>query len=172
MTVYAGQIIYASDINDRAPIHAYKADDTTRSGTAISDDPDLLVALKANRVYDVHGLLSVVASGDGGDIKYDWDYPDDAVICYKIWGPTTSDLTGAMSDGDTEFYYDGWNEGAPPSTARAYGVTTTTMALNVAVRVSMGATAGDLTFQWGQNANSGSTTVKNGSWITAQWCPS
>ena len=89
MTVYAGQVLDGPtllDILNRLPRYINKAGSTTYNTQAtLQNDPDLVISMMANSVYDVriHGS----AGGTDGDIQTSWSAPNNATGSKQCFGP-------------------------------------------------------------------------------------
>lgn len=131
------------------------SNESVTSSTTLQNDDELKYAMAANTNY--HFEISVLYTGaTAGDIKFSINLPSGADLwasgiipsggTVSMFGPITSPL-GVISGLD------------------ALGTTNPTMIFIRGV-VMNGSTAGDLQFQWAQNASSGTaTTVYAGSYL-------
>jgi hypothetical protein len=168
MTVYAGNIIYASDVNDLSPIQALKLLDESvnngGTGTTLQNDNELTVSGRANTNYSIiFGLLYTEAAGTGIDIKCAWTQPSGCTLNLANAGPNLA-WTGAAAAAEAE--WSAWQNQTGTTTGTISFGSTNAAALSVLSLGSwkVGATAGSLQFQWAQqNSSASNLTVKAGS---------
>ena len=131
------------------------ADQSVSASTTLVDCDDLVVPVAANTNYAIDACIFFTA-GTTGDIKFAFTCPSGAAIrwgmIHESGGAGAIDLSALqLSSGDTEAS-DGL--GASETWARISG------------RISVGATAGNLQFQFAQNTSNGTaSTVEEGSWL-------
>lgn len=168
MTVYAGDIIYASDINDLAAVAAVKLSDESvnngGTGTTLQSDDALFVAVRAGVKYRVDfSLLYTEAAGTGIDIKCAWTFPSGCTLDLAVAGPNLA-WTGAAAAAEAE--WSAWqNQTTSPTGTISFG-STNAASLSVTAQglLRVGATAGTFQFQWAQqNSSASNLTVKAGS---------
>jgi hypothetical protein len=170
MTVFAGNIIYAADINDRAPVSAIKtADESVVSSTTLQNDDALFCALRANTNYrvDLALLATQAAAGTGVDIKCAWTMPSGCTLDLAVVGPHTAWVAGAGAALEVEWA--GWqNQTSSPTGTVSFGtIQTTVFSYHARGVIRVGSTAGTLQFQWAQqNSSASDLTVKAGSSLT------
>lgn len=168
MVVYAGNIIYASDINDLSPIQAFKTLDESvnngGTGTTLQNDNELVVAGRANTNYSViFALMFTEAAGTGIDIKCAWTQPSGCTFNMANAGPNLA-WTGAAGAAEAE--WSAWQNQTSTTTGTISFGTTNAAALSMHGLGTwrVGATAGNLQFQWAQqNSSASNVTVKAGS---------
>jgi hypothetical protein len=138
------------------------ADETVTSSTTLQNDDELVFALAASAVYKIDGAISV-AGATAGDIKTAFTVPTSATGNVEFIGATVA-ASGS----------DNWSRAlnivdfVTPDfgTFGTLGVATFQPVLIKGAIFTAGS-SGNLTFQWAQNASSGTaTTVGKGSWIT------
>lgn len=159
MTVYAGDIIYASDVNDVAPLVAVKtADETVNNSSTLQDDNELFVAVRANNTYIVETGL-IYSSGATPLIKVGFDFPSGATFVWtmdslhnSITAATRGDIERFVQSGSTQSF--GVSGAGTKVDATPSGLLT------------VGSTGGNFTVQWAQQtANASNTVMYAGSWI-------
>lgn len=170
MTVFAGNIIYASDINDLSPVSAIKtADESVNSagtGTTLQNDNHLVATLRANTNYQVDLVLlaTQAAAGTGTDIKCAWTFPAGCTLDLAVVGAHTAWV--ATAGAALEVEWAAWqNATSSPSGTVSFGtIQTVVFSYHVRGTIRVGATAGALQFQWAQqNSSASDLTVKAGS---------
>lgn len=177
MTVYAGNIIYASDINNLTPVMAYKGSDESvnnaGTGTTLQNDDALVVAGRASTNYAVtFVLLYTEAAGTGIDIKCAWTQPSGCTLNLGVAGPNLA-WTGAAGAAEAE--WSAWqNQTSTPTGTISFGSTNAAaLSMQASGTWLVGATAGNLQFQWAQqNSNASNLTVKLGSLLIITPIPS
>jgi hypothetical protein len=140
---------------------AYKPGPTQRPATvSATPDPHLTLAVEANSVYTLTGML-FYDGDDGGDLKFGFTAPAGST---GSWWPGAPDSSmnalafaprwGAITD-------------VTASTMAAGTIGTgNTLAASPSGLVITGSTAGHLTLVWGQNtANAAPTTLRAHSWL-------
>lgn len=152
----AGQRVTASQLNNALGINAYKgSDQSVTSSTTLVNDTALILALSANTTYEVTALIFYTA-GTTGDLKGNFTSPAGATSPgVRYIGQTTSLAVqqGVQSLGSAFAF--GGNGG-------------TVEEVDLAFTIAIGSTAGNLTFQFAQNATDATaTTVKAGSVLRA-----
>lgn len=159
-TFLAGQVPTADELNALLPVLSYKTGDTSRaSTTTASADPDLVVALDANSLYE--WVLVVRASGNGGDIKIAFTAPSGASMVQRTsHGPDlgTADATNTNVR---------MTSGHAAATELSYGLTTANCLVMERGLLDT-SSAGNLTMLWAQDSsNVNATTVESGSYLKA-----
>lgn len=162
----AGQKITAALLNAMQPLYVAKpSDQSVTSSTTNVNDTALFLALEANSVYTVSGLLLYSAHQDG-DIRMGWAVPAGATfqwICHaQNAGGTSGISTGVVVDlqnaGAGTFPLGGADTG-----------NTTVMTGLLCGRIVTSGTAGNLQYNWAQRVSSGTASImRAGSWIQAQ----
>lgn len=167
-TVRAGQKVTGSLLDSMLPKTVRKTADTARTSTTPSADPELQIAVEANGVYVVEGMLLVFGSVDT-DMQLDWSAPTGSD---GSWGATglaeTENWAGALNPSNVT---NGKMVGTTTITsARAYGVddagsgSPTAMFINGLLIV--GSTAGTYSVDWSvQSGEVGTITVMSDSWL-------
>lgn len=107
--VAAGDVIFASDVNDVVTdqaalnplIKTKAADDSYRtSNITPADDADLQVAVAANTVYVFQGYVICQAISNTPDLRVDFDVPASATLTRSMFGQSTAG-TGASGSWDS-----------------------------------------------------------------------
>lgn len=159
MTLPAGSRLLAEDINRLlGRVEAVLGADETRTSNTTFSDSALLVALEANKTYDVD-FYGAIKGSNAGDFKSQWTFPANASV--YVWQiAAATNLTGAADEGDTNYGARAEDTSSPTSPLFA-GCLDTTNAVTVhqRLRVVMGNTAGNLRLQWAQNASSATATT-------------
>src|SRR6266508_5877052 len=151
MSLAAGEFIRAADIRDAAGLFVRKAaSESVTSSAVLQNDDQLFLAVEANTVYFVEGLI-LYDGATAGDMKVAWTLPAGATFRYRHTGPATG-MAGTSGDID----YREINEGDTLGLGAAGAGTT--LVLVVQGVLSIGATAGTFRLQWAQFASSGTAT--------------
>jgi len=152
ITVAAGQIILADDINNLVPRQARKtSDETVNNSAAFQNDNDLLLSVVANATYSLEGLL-LFNSGATPDIKFQWTYPTGLTMRWGIGGVVTTFAVFNMTEVSVPVL-----DGTGVATG-AY----------VDGTVIVSSTAGTLQLQWAQNtSNATATQLLQNSYVQA-----
>lgn len=163
MVFFAGQRVSAADLNALFPIFGRMTADVTRNNsTTLVNATGLSLALEANSVYALDGLLFYSSNGTA-DLKIALTVPSGTT---GKWGVTGLG-TGASSPGVVDAaYLSAFGTG----TTFAVGGDTafpTLMARPGAVLITAG-TAGSVQLMFAQNtANASNTVMQTGSWLRA-----
>jgi len=152
-----GDVLAAADVNEYLVNNRYaiKPADTARfSTTTPANDPDLTIAVDANKTYFVNMTVLFTAVNGTGDLQFQFTIP-----AGTVFSGTATDPNGVVP-----------YTASPPGRAitTLLGVTgagTGTVAAIVFNGVlATGGSSGSFTFQWSQQtSNATSTTVKQGS---------
>lgn len=145
MAYYAGQYLDAAallDLENRLPRYINKSSAAEYTSQAtLQNDPDLVVSMEANSVYDVRIHASI--GGTDGDIQTDWSVPSGASGSKQCFGPeaTSTDRTNTnMRAGNHAF-----------DTAVTYGVNSaSSLAAIIEVGRVVTTTAGTFVFRAAQ----------------------
>lgn len=156
-----GQVLASSDVNSWfVPIVVVKPADTPRnSTTSMTNDPDLVLPLKAGCKYEIRGVIFYDGPSAGSsDIQWTWTIPSGSAG--KYWN-TRQTVSGAFAGAFSWFWTDNPN-------ANTNGVGST-MTLPFEGILSMGSSDGNLRFLWAQNtSNATNTHVQNNSYLIAR----
>lgn len=160
-TFKAGQRLTASALNAAIGLTARKAADTSRSsantGTTLTADPDLVIAVLANSSYLVTiFLLYKGAATNTGDLKFGFSVPSGATLPGGVIGVANplAVFTNSMTASSTLVSYS--NGTGNPLWAQ------------VTATLITSSTAGNLVLNWAQNTSSAtSTTLMTGSSMQA-----
>lgn len=150
----------------RSPIFVRKFSSVSRALTTTpTDDPELFLPMVANSTWEftVHGFCTAETAAD---VRVHMAYPTGCTIFWDIlgpgttWGASTGEgvITGLSKLGDTSTF----------SGPIAFGGTSisTPLAFRANGIIYVGATAGNLRFQWAQNAStSNGVEIKAGSYM-------
>lgn len=162
---FAGQTLTAADLNALVPLEAtLSSDQSITSSTTIVDQADLTIAVEANAVYKVEGLLiATSAANAAGDVQYRFSYPTGAVLTVTGPGPHNALASGSQADG--EWFYV-LLDGASPAPNLPYGASTAGAAAIINGKLTVSGTAGNLVLGFAQLAsNVNATVLKGGSYI-------
>lgn len=138
------------------------SDETVTSSTALQDDNALVLAVAANRTYEVTGSIIYADGAGSGRLKAGFTAPASATFDWL--GDGLADTVTANSAENI------WRITNTISDSRNIGSGgTETDVLRIYGLLIVSSTAGNLTFQWGQVASDGTaTTVKAASWLLAR----
>lgn len=126
------------------------ADQSVTSSTTLVDDDDLTFSADANSTYLVQIWLRM-SGNSAGDMKFGFSLPSGA-SCFGTW---KSDTAGT------------WDASNDLTTADVVQAATEENLFPIYAYIDVGATAGDVTFQWAQNAsNATATTVHEKTYMT------
>jgi hypothetical protein len=130
---------------------AIKPADTVRtSTTTLTNDPDLVLSVVANAVYELTGTLAYNGiSGGVGDFKADWTIPAAAAMTWVRNGYINNSVTQT----DTIR-----TDNTTIRSLGTFGVGTTICA-SIRGIVRTGANAGSLQLRWAQNTSSATSTT-------------
>lgn len=140
----AGTRITAALLGKAIPGFAYKAAQTSlSSSTALTADPDLVVALNASTVYEVRMVLANCSGGASGGLSYAFTVP----------AGTTGDYCAVQNSlAGTIQLLDSGSWTATLATNCNAGVLVTGLLIT-------GGNAGNLTLTWAQNTSNATATV-------------
>jgi hypothetical protein len=141
---------------------ARKLGDTNRSSTTTpSDDPELVIAMVANAVYELEGVLFVTSASLTPDFKMNINGPASSAG----WWSSAAPSVGSTSDPDAVRTI---ASDIGTITTRSYGLPTVSdiYGFHIFGMVETAGTAGNLAIQWSQATSNGTaTTMKIYSWI-------
>jgi hypothetical protein len=135
------------------------ADTTITSNTTPSADPHLTVAVVANAVYEIEGVLFATSASTTPDITLSINGPTSSAG----WWSTVAATFGSTADPDTVRVV-----ASAIGSIRAYGIPVggSVFGMPIFGMVETAGTAGDVSVQWSQNTSSATgTTLKIYSWI-------
>jgi hypothetical protein len=136
------------------------ANESVTTSDVLQDDDVLLMAVRANEVWQFEFHLRVTG-GTGGDFKFDVTGPTAYTVLYTYEG-FAADIT--VADGG-ERLSTGLNEGSGGATVGTMG---TTHYVSIQGIMTIGANAGNLKLTWAQGTSNGTaTTVAAGSYLKA-----
>lgn len=128
------------------------ADETVNNSATLQNDDELVLALEANTRYILEGFVKAQDDGTGG-LKYAFSVPTGATI-------------EGISDTSPRWWAGGGNTMADFTVAVGSGIGSADSAQMIRAHISVGATAGNLQFQWAQNsAQVSDLRVEAGSWL-------
>ncbi|MFD9306143.1 hypothetical protein ACFWCB_26400 [Streptomyces sp. NPDC060048] len=136
-----------------------KSSSTSRtSTTTLAADPHIVLAVAANTAYLLDGFFEYDGAFGAGDLKLDWTVPASATLRWAALGTVAADTTQKFNSSSVE-------AGVTTLSIGTYGVGSTRNACAPRGYLTTGATAGNLTLTWAQNAsNATATTLRAGSW--------
>lgn len=156
-----GQVLASADVNSWfVPIVTIKPSDTSRNNTtSMTNDPSLALALKAGCTYAISGVIFYSGPTAGSsDLKFTFNPPPGNNGQYFVGH---QNLSGAFAGA----FQNSWLDTV---TANTNGVGTV-MCLAFQGINAIGASDGNLQFQWAQNtSNATNTIVKAQSYLVAQ----
>ncbi|MFE9764609.1 hypothetical protein ACFYPC_08780 [Streptomyces sp. NPDC005808] len=127
------------------------------SSSTMQNDDELFVAVEASAVYRVE-LFLLSDSGTAGRLKIGWAAPSGASLAWAVLGPTTAEST------NTAIASLNMQTRTTTEVASLGGSTSTGVLALAFGTLIVGSTAGNLQFQWAQNALSvTNTNVRAGS---------
>jgi hypothetical protein len=149
----------AADVNEYLvnTKYAVKPADTTRTGTTLSDDPDLHVTVDTNKTYEL--LLMVPFAGANGGLKFNFTGSGGNNL-YGYWQLQFSTTLAGQTRGSG---YDAvtYNLGQNWSVTDLTGLSIPDI-LIVQGWLVTSSTAGTFTFRWCQNSGSGQLIARAG----------
>lgn len=139
---------------------AYKTADQDSTDTTLQDDTHLSVTVEADSVYKFEANL--VAQGtEAADLQIAFSGPADAVAAWAPGGATLS-VAGPDGQGNIKMAAKGLGDGD----ATAVGILAAPgQVITPSGHLITGPTPGSLTLRWAQNADTGTTTLRKGSWL-------
>lgn len=156
----AGMEITAARLASMLSTTAYKAADTSAtSDIVLSADPDLSIAVEADAVYEIDGVLLIASASQTPDILIQMEGPASSTGVWSAIGPPTS----ATTDDSTMR-----NIATAMSSSRSYGIQSTsgTFGLHINGMLDTAGTAGNFFVSWCQStSNATATTMKAYSWV-------
>lgn len=158
--IFAGMRMTADVLDSMLPDTAYKPTDTSVANDVIlGSDPHLILAVEANAIYEIDGVLLISSASLTPDILIQMEGPSGAVGVWSAIGPPTN----ATTDDSTMR-----NIGTAMSSSRSYGIQSTsgTFSLPINAMLETAGTAGNFFVSWCQSTTSATaTTMKAYSWI-------
>jgi hypothetical protein len=165
-TILAGQKITADLLTSMIPTTVTKTSVSDKTNTTLTDDPELSIPVEAGATYIIR--MEIIASGLlAAGFKTAWSVPTGTSNLRRVLGPGTSASNGNADDIAMRM---GCHLFATPVT---YGAARNSAGAQFHVvetaNVTIGSTAGNVTFQWAQTtANATASRVWNGSFIWMQ----
>lgn len=153
-TWVTGQVLTASDVNLWfVPLVVTKASDTSRtSNTTLAADPELVLAIAANALYDFSCYINYEGAATGaGDLKWNFTVPAGATLRYQSVSVNTVGTLSPLLIGPT------WT-GSSTNSAGTNGAGNA-MSLVMTGQLDTAGTSGSITLQWAQNASSATSTI-------------
>lgn len=144
------------------PITAFKATETqvVNNSTAFVNDSHLVIGMQASAIYILDGHL-IYDTGNTAKIKAQFTVP--AAASSFQWALTASDTAATTTTGVPNWSTPG---GVGNALSRGSAGIGTFLSGQIRGDVTTGVNAGNLQFQWAQNAlEAVNTRVKAGSWI-------
>lgn len=161
-----GDVLTAADMNEwgggsTGMKYVSKPSDTSKtSNTTLANDPDLTLAVDANKSYHLELLINAYAGGGAGNIKTQLNVPASAVLYGGVWGAPVGGGFGGNG-------YDNAAQGIPSVGAVTHwGLTVADLPILWIGILVVAGTAGNVVLQWAQDTSSAtSTIVRAGSWM-------
>ncbi len=148
-----GDVLAASDVNEYLvnTKYAVKNGDTSRaSNTTLTNDPDLSVAVDANKSYEVKVRLQYLSTSTA-NLKISCSVPGSATFSGAIIGYGVGAAFASVTVVDS---------GAPiTGTFHCAGFAAFDGALEVSGILNTAGAAGNFTLQWAQDTSAGTTTI-------------
>lgn len=148
-----GNVVPASQLIQRDPVFAGRTADSAavNNSTVLVNDPVLFWALQANAVYDIR-MAILYTSNATANLKWAFTFPAGCRLDFGFSGL----LLGGVNAVDTRAAI---NLGSGVTIQTAGGTAPEALHINGTIRV--GATPGNLQFQFAQNTANASNTVIN-----------
>lgn len=142
-------------------VHARKTGDTTVTSDIVPDpDPHLIIAVVANAVYELNGILFITSASTTPDIMLQMDGPASSSGTWQTIAPPTS----ATTDDSTVRTISN-----AMGASRTYGLQTASQVFGFPITgmLETAGTAGNFAVSWAQaTSNATGTTMKIYSWIS------
>ena len=135
------------------------ADATPRVVNSIVNDPDLLFPVEANALYDVEMVIRF-ASLQAVGIRTAWTAPAGTTGNRLVGGPGSANVVQADAN-TTDMRWGVFSYGAAVGYTSPRNSTTLQTWLLEKALLAVGATAGNVTFQWGQLVTNATGTIVN-----------
>jgi len=149
MVVAAGGLVRASDVTD---LFVRKtATESVTSSATLQDDDQLTLAVVANTVYTLLGLI-LYDGGTTGDFKFAFVIPASATLDYAAQIPPTAATTAAGNTVNNSAFTDADTLGLGAVGAG------TTLAVPIMGLLVVAGTAGTFKLQWAQNTSNATAT--------------
>jgi hypothetical protein len=167
MTVYGGDVIYASDINRQIGTRVYKTSNTTRNSTAsTSADPELVAVLPTAGRYRVDFYIKYAATSNGG-FRTDWTstgtFNTSLTANKQVHGINSGSLDGSATSSATSMRHGVHGFGTDITYGHRDSVNQVWCHEWALCDVT---TAATITFQWSQEtSHADDTTVYTGSYV-------
>lgn len=148
-----GDVLGAADVNEYLvnTRFAVKPSDTSRNTTTtFANDPDLTVAVDANKSYALEMFLNYTAQA-GQDLKYTFSVPASASLNGGVNGLFVASTTFALQPYDSTF--------TVTSTVSLLGQTVFDTSARISGILATAGTAGSITLRWAQNTSGGNNTI-------------
>lgn len=168
--VRAGQKVTGALLESMLPLTVRKTSDTSRTSTTPSADPELQVAVEANAVYVMRGILYVYASVIT-DLQLDWSAPTGSDGSWGAVALPEENLTTPAPSNSAAVKTVGT---VTITNARAYGVDAAGAGspgtIHVQSLLITGSTAGTYSVDWSvqSGAPAATLTMMTDSYITLQ----
>ncbi len=162
-----GQLITATRLNRRLPIHVVSTGTVNLASDAtLNDSTELILNLLANVTYWIRGALYIsTAANAAGDFQYGWTWTNSGSVYRSSFG-----LADTLASGSTGDEYGGGFlvDTTSPAAGVGFGASTSTNVVQVNDKFVTGGSDVVLTLTWAQqNSNVNNTTLALGSWLTA-----
>lgn len=149
-----GDVLAAADMNVwTVPLAAYKTGTTVRSTSTLSNDPDLVITLAANTIYEVTCAINYAVVTGGFQVA--WTVP----------GSTTGALTASFvlaATGAGAFGYT-W-----AASFQAGNQTSPNGGINIQGNLITAGSGGTFALKWANGTGANSTTIGAGSYLSAR----
>lgn len=166
LTWSVGNRVTATRLNRHNPVTATRTSDVSvTSDTSTNPDTELVITLLAGITYDVHSYAIVTAASSTPDFRRNWTWTNPATVTTVGTGLAPY-VTGTQGDAEAVARLEDSTSG---TTETSYAASTTASVVIGHDRVVVGSSANTtLTYNWAQATSSAdSTTLKDGSWVTA-----
>lgn len=127
------------------------ADETVNNSTVLQNDDHLLISAAANKAYQfvLYLIVNMAASSGADDMKIGWSYPVGCTAFWGIPGVLNTSAEGLAASGTASTPLTNQGITATPAYATGNGLTFLIQFAGIFIN---GANAGNINFQWAQNA--------------------
>ena len=158
----AGQKLTGAFLESMLPRMARKTSDSTYTSTTVANDSELVIALEANAIYEMNGIIFCNNTTADSDIVIDYDAPVGTDGTWSGVGRATN--TAGAQEGSAKML------GTAVTASRSFGTddagSSAPSVVQIAGIVIVGGTAGNYTLQFGLLNAGGTLTVYSDSYVT------
>lgn len=140
-------------------------DENVNNSAVLQNDDELVIALQANKTYEISGHLLFIAATSAVDAKVALTCPAGASIAWSAIGMDPAVAAGNTGAGT-------WTGSVASGGTVPVGVSSAYTPVLIRGTILMGVTAGNLQLQWAQNtATASNLTLKAGSNLKVEIIP-